>query len=72
MYTREEFIKSKVFGEVIPNSLSDETIGDFIACAKSDATIFINEEMCEKFKGAHAGATFEENLVPLYILMVNK
>lgn len=68
LYTREEFIKSKVFGDVSPKSLSDETIGDFIACAKSDATIFINEEMCAKFKGAHAGATFEENLVPLITL----
>ena len=43
-------------------------IGDYLAVAITDLTIFNNREKAKHFKSVHAGYTVEELTVPLIVV----
>lgn len=70
LYEKEEIIKSKLFGDGEENIIFKETLGDYLAIAKTDkALLYIGSE---ELKAHHAGYTDEEILVPLIIINKNK
>ena len=67
LYSKEEIIKEKLFGTGKNNPHFEESIGDFIAIAKSNKYFRLNENG-KIFKSTHAGLTEDEMLVPCIIV----
>lgn len=68
LLTREEVLKHKVFG--IGNSRDglEEMLGDYIAFAISDTSIFNTHFEAQMMPGGHAGLTPEEYIIPLIVV----
>lgn len=68
LFTKEEVKKLKLFGTGIDHSHFDSMLGDFLAVAVSDLSIYNkNEEKCI-CRGVHAGLTEGEMSVPLIVI----
>ena len=67
LYSKDEIIKEQLFGTGKNNPHFEESIGDFIAIAKSDKYFRLNENG-KIFKSTHAGLTEDEMLVPCIII----
>lgn len=70
LFTHNEFLKSGLLGEGTPHSKTEDFIGDYVAAAVSDITLWykdINGEYTD-YKAAHAGLTKEELIVPLIVI----
>ncbi len=63
LLTKKEVYNKQLFGSGIPNNKTDDFIGDYIAVAVSDLTIFNYKEE-KPFIGVHAGLDEREMLVP--------
>ena len=62
-------LKSKIFGDFDKHPKVDDFLGDYIAIAYSDGTIFKNDKNDHKYMAAsHAGITSDEIKVPLIII----
>ena len=68
LMTREEVLETKLFGPGKDHPLLKEFIGDYVALAISDTTIFVTHEEAQTMPGVHAGLTAEECLIPLIIV----
>ena len=66
--TKEEVYETKLFGNGTPHKNVDGMIGDYLAVAVTDLTIFNTEEEAEGFKGVHAGYTRDELRIPLIVI----
>lgn len=66
LYTKDEVIKNKLFGEGKNNPHFEEVIGDFLAVAISNK-YFVYDEKGKDFVSMHAGMTEDEMLVPFII-----
>lgn len=66
LYTKEEIIKSKIFGDGLNNPNFEDAIGDFIAIAISDKSILDNRNLIN-FKSLHAGLTDREMFIPIIV-----
>ena len=67
LYTKEDVIKSNLFGDGIENELFRDALGDFIAIAeKSNKCIVADGD--EALYSQHAGYTDDEIYVPLIII----
>jgi len=70
LFTHEEFLACEFFGIGKPHQKVDDFVGDFVAVAISDVALWYRD--CNgdynNFKGAHAGLTKEEMIVPLIII----
>ncbi len=73
LYTHDEFINSGLLGEGAPHPKIDEFIGDYVAIAVSDTALWYKDCNGEfnDFKGAHAGLTEDEMIVPLIVVEKN-
>lgn len=68
LLSREEVIKEKLFGEGVMHPKFQDFLGDYMAIAISDVTLFNTKEDSQKFIGVHAGLTAEEMDIPLIII----
>ncbi len=66
LYTTEEVIESKLFGDGVENEIFRDALGDYLAIAKTDKTLLYigNSEL----KSHHAGYTDDEIYVPLIVI----
>ena len=69
LFTREEFINSKLSGLYTPNDITTVALGDYVAVATDD--LYFTNEIKEDdlvFKAHHAGLTKEEMEIPIILL----
>lgn len=67
LMTRQEVLESRIFGTGKDHACFRDMLGDHLAVAVSDTTIFNTREEQEKFIGVHAGLTKDELTIPLII-----
>lgn len=74
MYTHKEFISSGLLGTGKSHNKVNDFVGDYVAVAVSDVALWYKDNTGEfnDFKGAHAGLTDEEIVVPLIVIRCNK
>lgn len=72
LISKEEVLKSNLFGFGNEHPKFKSFIGDYLAIAKNEKTLFYTIYEYNNFKGAHAGLTEEEMMVPLIILECKK
>lgn len=72
LMTKEEVLETKLFGPGKDHPLLNEFIGDYVALAVSDTTIFTTHHEAQNMPGVHAGLTAEENRIPLIIVEKSK
>ena len=66
LYTKEDIINSKLFGDGDENEIFRDSLGDYLAIATSDKTLlYIGSEI---LKSHHAGYTEDEIYVPLIVI----
>lgn len=68
LFTREEVLEKQLFGRGQSHPKVDDFLGDYLACAIGDEYIefaALNEREEHRFRGAHAGLSREEMLVPV-------
>lgn len=70
LYTKEDIISSKLFGDGKENEVFQDILGDYLAIAKTDKTLLYGGS--EVFKSQHAGYTNDEILVPLIVIDTDK
>ena len=74
LYSKEELLKSRLFGYGIQHKKIDDFIGDYVAIATSDTRILIENYLSvdrknrDEKKSTHCGLTREEMEVPLIVL----
>ncbi|MBP5330479.1 MAG: alkaline phosphatase family protein [Lachnospiraceae bacterium] len=68
LLTREETIASKLFGAGRDRDGLAEMIGDFVAVAVSDTSIYKTHYEAQEMPGVHAGLTPEEYIIPLIVI----
>lgn len=70
LYSIEDVINLKLFGDGEENEIFRDALGDYLAIGKSDKTLLYigNEEL----KSQHAGYTEDEMLIPLIAIKTNK
>ena len=66
MYSIEDVIESKLFGDGVENEIFRDALGDYLAIGKTDKTLLY--EGSEVLKSQHAGYTDDEILVSLIII----
>ncbi|MFB0918445.1 MAG: alkaline phosphatase family protein [Clostridiaceae bacterium] len=67
LYSKDEVIRSGIFGNGNENPRFKESIGDYLAIATGNKAIFNRREETLKLKGNHAGLTPFETIVPLIV-----
>lgn len=70
LYSKKEIIDSGLFGDGVKNDIFKDSIGDFIAIAKTNKAILYNGS--EELKSQHAGYTDDEIFVPLIVIDTDK
>lgn len=70
LFSREDVIRGKLFGEGVPHPRFEEFIGDFLAISITDKGIVYSDNVV-KFRSSHAGMTPEEMEIP-FIAVGNK
>jgi hypothetical protein len=65
LLTKEEIIEQELFGIGKEHKIFRDSLGDYIAIAVSDESIFITHKEAEMMPGGHAGLTKEEMEIPL-------
>ncbi len=68
LLTREEVLETKLFGPAKDREGLEDMIGDFLACAVKDTTVFATHIEAQMMPGVHAGMTKEEYNVPLIVI----
>lgn len=71
LLSKEEVIKSDIFGKGKAHEKFEDFIGDYLAIAKGKKAIYNTKNAFKYFKGAHAGLTDYEMLVPLIVIECN-
>ena len=68
LLTKEELCKKKLFGNGTEHSEFNDMLGDFLAVAVDDLSIFNTREEKDFFIGVHAGLTEDEMIIPLIVI----
>lgn len=68
LLTREEALREKVFGPGKDRDGLEEMIGDYVALAVSETSVFNTHIEAQEMPGGHAGLTREEITVPLIVI----
>ena len=68
LLSKDEVKKQKLFGLGSEHPQFDGMLGDYLAVATGDLSIFNTQDEKEKFIGVHAGLTKEEMEIPLIVL----
>ena len=72
LLTKAQVREQKLFGAGEEHPLFDEMLGDYLAIAISDLSIYNSREEMERFIGVHAGLTEDEMVVPLIAVECNR
>lgn len=66
----DEAYKSTYFGTGTPHKRTRGFLGDYVALATGDISIWFRDENgeCPDYKGMHAGLSIEEMVVPLILI----
>lgn len=72
LLTKEEVYKEQLFGTGTPHKNVDAMIGDYLAIAVTDLTIFNTKEEALEIVGVHAGYTKEEIEIPIIVYESDK
>lgn len=68
LLTKDEVIKSGLFGNGREHPDFRSMIGDYLAIGTGDLTIFLSREEADFFVGVHAGLREEELEIPLIVV----
>ncbi|MCR5685552.1 MAG: alkaline phosphatase family protein [Lachnospiraceae bacterium] len=68
LMTREEVISKRVFGTGNDRDGLENMLGDYVALAVSDKSIFNTHFEAQEMPGGHAGLTVEEIRIPLIVI----
>ena len=68
LMTKAEVLETKLFGPGKDHPLLPGFIGDYVALALSDTSVFVTHQEAQSMPGGHAGLTAEENRIPLIIV----
>ena len=69
LWTREEVINKKLFGDGEENIIFRSALGDYLAIAKGNKALLYNGD--KEFLSSHAGYTDDEILVPLIAIEID-
>ena len=70
LYSKEDVIESKLFGDGKENKIFRDSLGDYLAIAKTNkALLYYGDEV---LKSQHAGYTDDEIFVPLIVIETDK
>lgn len=69
LWTREEVINKKLFGDGEENIIFRSALGDYLAIAKGNKALLYNGD--KEFLSSHAGYTDDEILVPLVAIEID-
>ncbi len=70
LYSKHDIIESKLFGDGEENEIFRDTLGDYLAIAKTNKTLLYKGS--EQLVSQHAGYTEDEILVPLIVIKTRK
>jgi len=68
LLSREEVLEKKLFGDGEEHTRFQGFLGDYLAIAIAETSIFNAESEYKKFIGVHAGLTEWEMMVPLIVI----
>ena len=68
LWTKEQVLESKIFGSGMEHPYFEKMLGDYLAIAIDDLSIFNSTEEADSFIGVHAGLTDDEMEIPLIII----
>lgn len=68
LWTKEKVLTEKIFGTGTEHECFREMLGDYLAIAIDDLSIYNSKEEAEFFIGVHAGLTEDEMTIPLIII----
>ncbi|MBD5453477.1 MAG: PglZ domain-containing protein [Lachnospiraceae bacterium] len=68
LWTKEQVLDSKIFGNGTEHPYFEKMLGDYLAIAIDDLSIFNSTEEADSFIGVHAGLTEDEMEIPLIII----
>jgi hypothetical protein len=68
LLSKQEVIDNKLFGDGKTHPRFEEFLGNYLAVAVNDVSIFNTREETERFVGNHAGLTEAEMMVPLIVI----
>ena len=68
LLTRDEVVSGKLFGIGKDHEDLESMIGDYVALAVSDRSIFNTHIEAQEMPGGHAGLTKEETAIPLIVI----
>lgn len=68
LWTKEEVLAKKIFGTGKEHSDFRNMLGDYLAIAVDDLSIYSTREEADFFVGVHAGLTEDEMIIPLIII----
>ena len=68
LWTREQVLDSKLFGPGAEHQNFRGMLGDYLAIAVDDLSIYTTREEADYFVGVHAGLTEDEMIIPLIIV----
>ncbi len=72
LYTREQVIEKQLFGTGTNHTEFSGMVGDYLAIAISDLSIYNTYKEKAEFIGVHAGLTEEEMRIPLIVVELEK
>lgn len=67
LLTHEEVVQRQLFGKGQPHPAFHGMLGDFLAIATGDLSIYCSEDEATFFTGSHAGLTKDEMTIPLIV-----
>ena len=68
LLTREEVLSERLFGKGNTREGLEDMIGDYVALAVSETSIFNTHIEAQEMPGGHAGLTPEEVIIPLIVI----
>ena len=68
LLTRDEVLSGKLFGIGKNHECLESMIGDYVALAVSDRSLFNTHMEAQEMPGGHAGLTPEEIRIPLIVI----
>lgn len=68
LMTKEEVLENKIFGPGKEHECFRSMLGDYLAVATGNLTIFNTQEEVDNFISVHAGLTPEEMMIPLIVV----
>ncbi|MCI9616595.1 MAG: PglZ domain-containing protein [Eubacterium sp.] len=68
LWTKEQVLSNKIFGAGKEHPIFREMVGDYLAIAVGDLSIYNTREEVNTFIGVHAGLTDDEMIIPLIII----